>query len=206
MTPPLIGLLGHKRAGKDTFASRLIEEHGYARVAFADPLKEAALALDPIVYTFVGGPYDGVQYRLADLVAQRGWERAKEYPEARRILQHLGDAVRLLDPGFWVRAAMARVAELQATEMMMSFGGTVIRETRGLPVVITDVRYPNEAEAIREAGGTLVRILRPGADSADDAHSSEHALDDCPVDVITNNTGGLDELFAQADRLAISLH
>ena len=44
-----VALMGRAGAGKDTVASILTEHRGYARVAFADPLKEMALAVDPII-------------------------------------------------------------------------------------------------------------------------------------------------------------
>ncbi len=47
MASHLIGISGRKRSGKDTLASRLISEHGFTRVAFADPLKATMPALGP---------------------------------------------------------------------------------------------------------------------------------------------------------------
>lgn len=170
--PPLVGLIGKKRVGKDTFASVLVEEFGFARVAFADPLKEMALTIDPIIHVGDGWDDEGHLYLLSDLVEAHGWEHVKdEYPEARRFLQCLGDGVRQCDPEFWLNAGMDTARGKRA-------------EAR--PVVITDVRYPNEADAIRDAGGILVRIVRPGVDDGD-THASETALDDYDADVIVEN-------------------
>ena len=78
----LIGTTGRKQAGKDSFAARLVEAHGFTRVTFADPMREFALALDPLV--------DG-HYRLSEIVRSLGWDVAKEsIPEVRRTLQRLG--------------------------------------------------------------------------------------------------------------------
>ena len=38
----LIGLTGKARSGKDTVANYLFNQHGYTRIAFADPVKLAA--------------------------------------------------------------------------------------------------------------------------------------------------------------------
>lgn len=189
--PPLVGLIGKKRVGKDTFAAVLVEEFGFARVAFADPLKETALTIDPLL------PYgmDDMQ-RLADAVAGDGWETTKdEYPEARRFLQRLGDGVRQFDPEFWVRAGMAQADRLRHDRPMGSMG------IPAKPVVITDVRYPNEADAIREAGGTLVRIVRPGVDDGD-THASETALDGYAVAHTIYNTESVDVLRGAAEGFA----
>jgi hypothetical protein len=62
----------------------------------------------------------------------------------------------------------------------------------GHPVAITDVRFPNEAVAIKRAGGTLVKINRP--DVAVLEHPSEHALDDWDQwDLVIDNDGTLEE-------------
>ena len=42
-----VTLSGPAQSGKDTLALVLVEDHGWTRVAFADPLKEMALAIDP---------------------------------------------------------------------------------------------------------------------------------------------------------------
>ncbi len=198
--PPLIGLIGKKRVGKDTFAAVLVEEFGFARVAFADPLKEMALTIDPFL---VGGWDSSLDDEfLATAVANFGWEEVKDtYPEARRFLQRLGDGVRQFDPDFWLDAGMdtADGYRYGSREEPNVF---ITERTSQRPVVITDVRYPNEADAIRDAGGTLIRIVRPGADDGD-THASETALDDYPVDDVVTNTGSVFELEALARDRAV---
>lgn len=174
-----LALLGRARSGKDTLAARLVESHGYTRVAFADPLKRMAEEISPLVPTS-----NGVHVRLATLIADVGWEYAKDrYPEVRRLLQWMGHTVRDLDPDFWVRVALGAV------------------EAAPGPVVVTDVRYPNEAEALRARGFRMVRVIRPGQDFVS-SHTSETALDRYPPDVCLVNAGSLAELHIRADALA----
>lgn len=185
--PPLVGLIGKKRVGKDTFAAVLVEEFGFARVAFADPLKEMALTIDPLISDAPAPNAAWSPMRLTPAVMMDGWERVKDdYPEARRFLQRLGDGVRQFDPEFWSNAGMQEAA---------------CNRAEGFPVVITDVRYPNEAAAIREAGGILVRIERPGVDDGD-THASETALDEYREDAIVLNYFGLDALRESARKTA----
>lgn len=192
--PPLVGLIGKKRVGKDTFAAVLVEEFGFARVAFADPLKEMALTVDPIIDVGAGWDDEGHLYSLSDLVEAHSWEYVKDtYPGARRLLQRLGDGVRQFEPEFWVWAGMRSVHDLRGAREQY------VRQPR--PVVITDVRYPNEADAIRDAGGILVRIVRPGVDDGD-THASETALDDYPADTILSNKGSLEMLTWAARQFA----
>jgi hypothetical protein len=190
----IIGLTGHARAGKDSVAAYLVEHYGFGRVAFADALREAALALDPIIAadydrallnlgrkTGVAGRRFG---RLSEFVEAFGWEGAKEIGEVRRTLQRYGVAIREMDPEFWIRTALAPMAYM------------------GRPVVVTDVRFPNEVDAVRNRGGLLVRVRRPGATG--NGHISEHAIDHIAADVDIANTGTLADLTAAVERQIVA--
>lgn len=69
------------------------------------------------------------------------------------------------------------------------------------PVVITDVRFPNEADLIEGMGGQLLRVVRPGQ-VADDTHVSEVILDTRPVHSHVFNYADVDDLHRKADWLA----
>ncbi|TDC35725.1 hypothetical protein E1166_23280 [Micromonospora sp. KC213] len=176
-------MIGRARAGKDTVAARLVERHGFQRYAFADALRRAALVADPIVI-----PIDTVNgsRRLSEVVGEVGWEAAKETREVRRTLQQFGIGIREIDPDFWVRVVM----------------DSVKADVR--PCVITDVRFPNEAEAVRAAGGTLVRVVRPGQDESD-RHISETALAGWPTTHAIINDADLHSLLNKVDTLASAL-
>ena len=197
MPPTIVGVLGLKRSGKDTFASRLVAEHGFTRFAFADPMKDFALALDPLIVIDGDeaglldvplGHYFANTRRLSALVQDLGWERAKELREVRRTLQRLGtEAGRgVFGEDFWVERTAALVAASGAER-----------------VVLTDVRFPNEAAWVRRVGGTAVRIVRPGQRNSD-AHLSENALGTYRADVEIVNGATLEHLFESADTFAES--
>lgn len=177
-----IALMGRARSGKDTVARYLTEHHGYKRVAFADPLKETALKANP----WITDPDTGDRFRLAFLVAAFGWEHVKDnYPEARRFLQDLGTAVRdVMGRDTWLNRGLVTAGTHQLA---------------GDPVVFTDVRYLNEATALRHAGYLMVRIERPGATSAAGSHASETELDDYPADVVLINDGSVSDLLKQIE-------
>lgn len=184
VTPqPLIGLIGRKRSGKDTFASVLIEEHGFTKAGFADPLREVALAIDPIVGMTALGTRT---VRYSEVLDHYGYEEAKDrFPEFRTFLQRLGtDAVRtVIGEDTWVDLAASRI------------------DARRSPLVLTDVRFPNEAKAITDRGGYLVRVVRPGQEESD-LHPSETALDGWLVNVVVENDGTLEEFLEEARSLA----
>lgn len=63
--------------------------------------------------------------------------------------------------------------------------------------IITDLRFPNEANAIKDRGGITVRINRAEAytsGSVKNLHSSETALDRYDFDYVIINSGTIEEL------------
>ena len=60
-------------------------------------------------------------------------------------------------------------------------------------VIITDCRFPNEYELLKELGATFIRITRPSLVSTDE-HISETALDGFPVDHEIINDGTIEDL------------
>lgn len=199
MTAPLIGLMARKRAGKDTVAAFLREEMGYVRVAFADPMRQALLELDPIVSAWS-------PTRLSDVIEEHGWDGYKESPygeEIRSLMQRFGtESIRALDDGFWVRTAMRKAVDLIEGGLLTSIDGEIWEpEREPQPVVITDCRFPNEAEAIVNAGGALVVIERPGLPD-NDTHASENAWREIVPDYVIHNDGTLDELRQKAVKVA----
>ncbi|MBZ4319543.1 deoxynucleotide monophosphate kinase family protein [Streptomyces huiliensis] len=186
-----IALMGQARAGKDTIGARLVLRHGFVRAAFADPLRSMALAVDPVIGA-EPTPLGALPIRLSDAIRRHGWEEAKQQPEVRRTLQRLGEAVRGLDQASWLRLVLDKVR---------------VADRWDLPVVVTDVRHLNEAEALRRRGFLLVRVVRPGGAGAGGAaertHVSETALSGYPADVTITNAGTLADLYDQADGLVV---
>ncbi|OKH90469.1 hypothetical protein [Streptomyces uncialis] len=186
MRYPHIALIGRARSGKDTVAARLMWRYAYTRVAFADPLKSLALSIDPIVAYEPSG-FEPLPTRLSAVVERYGWETAKDrFPEVRRALQRTGQALRDQDPDRWLSIALDKVS---------------VADTWNLPVVVTDCRHPNEAEALSTRGFRLVRIVRPGVSDRPADHVSETALDGFPTDATMANAGTVEDLNTLADAL-----
>lgn len=194
----LIGLTGRKRAGKDTAARYLVQNYRFRSMAFADPLREAALALDPIV-----DPESLYTSRLSEVVERYGWEQAKdELPEVRRTLQRLGtEVVRdRIRPNAWIDLLRERVEEVRDKDMTEHQKHPLhyALDPELTPIVITDVRFENEADLITELGGSVVEIHRPGHNPAVD-HSSEQGVGwDYQVDNVTDSP---EVMYRDLDRL-----
>lgn len=178
----IIGLSGYARSGKDTVAGMLMGLHGYERVAFADKIRELLYEMDPLVM------HNYMDFRLQDVIDSKGWEIAKtEFPEVRRLLQDLGVGARkLFGDTFWVDQVVGQFGH--------SWWGY---DTN---VVITDVRFINEAQAIKGKGGQIWRINRPGTEAIND-HVSEHDLDGWDFDVVIENDSDMPALIKKIKTL-----
>lgn len=97
-------------------------------------------------------------------------------------LQIIGVALRDKFPEIWIKASGLEQAAKYVER-----------------IVITDVRFQNEADAVKNLGGILVRINRPGYSG--DTHTSETSGDHINWDYVINNTGTLNDFEAKLDAL-----
>lgn len=170
----LIGITGKARTGKDTCAAFLVSRYGFKRVAFADPVRLAA-------------------QQVFGLTEDETWGDAlKEVPipywgiSPRQMFQKLGtEGVRnVFGPDTWVKRWEREYDSLSATR----------------DVVVTDVRFDNEAKRIRAKGGIIVKLLRE--DAADvSRHSSENGISVLDCDVVITNDGTVEELHRKLAKL-----
>lgn len=175
MNAPLVGLCGARGVGKDTFAGYL----GYRRIAFADPVRELALEINPSFRGSLVGSESG----LRRIVEVQGWDFAKDVYGVREFLQNLGVGVRqVIGASTWIDAAFRQYDPAVST-------------------VITDVRFKNEIHRIRDRGGIIVRLDRSGYDPGD-PHISEQEWRSVEPDVqYTFPAGGFELMKTVAESL-----
>jgi len=173
---PRIAFCGPRGTGKTTLAEYLVQHHGFTRCSLAAPIKR-------IITECPRGSYERHQYLLQwarELYPRAGMiVHAKFASGAARVLsterdpgrraQLIGtDVGRALDPEVWIRHLLAHLPDG--------------------PVVVDDVRFANECEALRVAGFILVRLTAPPdvlaarlaarvAEWRDPSHPSEHGLE-----------------------------
>jgi hypothetical protein len=176
----IIGFCGRAGAGKTTAAEVLVRD-GFVCVPFAAPLKKMTKAL--------------LRYQGVDDVAIRAMVDGplKTSPSVflgsrtpRHAMQTLGTewAREHLHREFWVRAWQNHVA------------------SKGLKrVVVDDVRFPNEVEAIRALAGVVVKIDGREDPNTSAAHASEAQIDD--FDILIHNGGSIGDLVAQVERMLL---
>lgn len=177
-TPLLIGLIGNAGAGKDTVAAFLEDEHAFERIGFADPMLDMVLAL------FNAAGVDGawaIERSLKELATP---VLGVSY---RRLAQTLGTQ--------WGR-------ETITADLWLRIAGHALHQCRlqQHSVVVSDVRFANEAAWIKAQGGVLVRVQRHGLQPVA-PHVSETELAGIAHDHHLDNNGSLAALFDQVDEL-----
>ena len=204
----IIGICGFIGSGKDTAANYLVGWHGFRRDSFAGALKDA------VAHVF-GWDRELLEGLTTEARAWREqvdpwWAERLGMPHLtpRWVLQYWGTEV--CRQGFhddiWIAALENR-----------------LRQRTG-HTVISDVRFPNEVAAIRNAGGRIVWIKR-GADpewcstlvqmrehdialgirtdymKQFDVHASEWAWVGTRFDTVVDNNGSVEQLYEQLKNL-----
>lgn len=159
----LIGLSGKINSGKDLSFQFLHELYPSAiNVKFATRLKETVAALAGVDVSYCYTRDSKTSMRIPHL----------QNKTLRELQQEIGTAMKTMyGDDVWINIALDNLPQDQV-------------------VIITDVRFPNEAEAIKRRGGTLIRIIRPDNKEGASDHESEVAMDNYPhFDFIILNNG-----------------
>jgi hypothetical protein len=194
--PKLIALTGQKFSGKDTVGEFYVQKYGYIRVAFADILREM---IDPLLnvlerhHTYTERWVTGRTPEWMERKSIRTSFRGATSP--RHLLQTLGTewGRKHIDPDVWVWTAMRKVDQAWSN---------------GHPVVITDLRFENEAQYVHDFGGDIIKIARPETDAASAPwwkiwgrrHASEISIDEKWFDYVITNDNTIEHLHARAER------
>lgn len=210
----IIGFVGFIGCGKDTAADYLVNFHEFRRDSFAATLKDAAAAVFGWDRTLLEGrTKESREWREQ---VDTWWAERLGIPHLtpRWILQYWGtDVLRnYFHDDIWIASLENKM-----------------RKTKD-NIVISDVRFPNEIQAIHNSGGTVVRIKRgPDPEWFQDAvnvnmgptnmqwtmskikmeglkiHPSETSWIGRSIDKDIENNGTIDEFFSQIDKLIKNL-
>lgn len=215
----IIGINGYAGSGKDTVGKLIQElqpEMNWQIRKFAGKLKDIAKNLTGIPIE----KFEDQEFKKTNLGSE--WDVPSKYRDrtppkpmtVRDLLQKLGtDAMRNgLHDNVWVNALMVeynRPVDLRTYQYAKGYTndrkrkkGDILKvsdilnykkEVRLPNWIITDVRFENEAEAIKNKNGILVRVERFGIKPIN-SHLSETALDSYKFDHVLINNSSIDDL------------
>jgi hypothetical protein len=208
----IIGVSGKAGAGKDAAAAFLCNDLSFVRIALADEIKRTAQRWFGFSYSQLWGDSE-----------MRGQtpESNPTGPTARLACQFIGTEVgRALGENVWVdlvgRICVNFLVGMPSTTGMRYAYAPErgLYQTEGWAstppgIVIPDVRFKNEVDAIKSWGGKLVRVKRKQTLVGTEAgHASEVEQDEIPdseFDVVIDNNGTLASLGARILQYGISL-
>jgi len=203
----IIGISGRMGSGKNTVGDIIekicLTNEGplFEQKAFAGKLKQTASLLTGIPVE----KFEDQEFKKTLLGSE--WGTVKDIPlnaitpfadmefnvmmSVREFLQRLGtEAMRDgLHTNVWVNALFADYIPYSVT-------GSNYEENES-KWIITDMRFPNEMEAVELREGITIRVVRQDMHSLEamiPAHASETALDGAEFDYVIDNNGTLDEL------------
>lgn len=190
MSVPLIGVCGRKRHGKDSVGKILRDSHGFQLTAFADAVKRVAMDVYGLSWEQCYG--DGPEKE--DIDSRWGLS-------PRVIMQRIGTEVgRSIHTDTWVKHTLDNILRASSGAGFVERDDLNQRFNRVPPSVsfskwvVTDVRFPNEAQAIRDAGGIILKVVRPALGVSTDEHPSETSVDLIDPDYLIENSGTLEDL------------
>lgn len=159
MKPLIIGLAGRAGSGKSTCASWLVERHGAVEHSFARPVKSLTREL-----------FDLTEEQVNGTQAQKEAIDPRWGQSGRQLMNKVGDAARRhVADDIWIRGVLRAIE--QSTVRI---------------AVISDVRFPNEADIINRAGGVVIRLRCPDAQTSVDPNTAtERGVDEIAAEHVT---------------------
>lgn len=148
-----------------------------------------------------------------ELEYRTNWQTAyKIHSTYRELLQYIGtDLLRdKLHSDVWVNALMSKYyPKICSGVTHCALAGKPEISCNKCPEypnwIITDVRFPNEAKAVKDRGGIIIRINRYDITGQGklNPHTSETALDDAEFDYTIDNHGTIEELIEKVREMLI---
>lgn len=181
----LIAVTGQIGSGKSTVAKHLASQHDFQPISIAEPLKRIAMEVYGLEHHHVFGSQEDKAEELPLVRSADGKPRTP-----RQILEWLGtEGFRTIDPNTWLNLAMRRVATFRDEDTS---------------VVITDTRFENEFEAVKERDGAIWLIEKIGGRQENTGHSSDDASKQyfrahTPTEHLIARVGDFASLFEQID-------
>lgn len=221
----IIQLTGYKGSGKDTFANYVIKKYPGLhpiKLAYADPLKDIAFELikafygpnvsftsdidkrndntnkDGAVETVKREDFDDSNKKERAIHGSKFWGYTSQERDLtiRELCQYLGTEIfrDRIDENLWVKLMITRIQR------------TISQNPNCQLIMISDYRYPNELEYLRENIPDnkwmihSLRIERKQLPSGQyNHHRSEMSINNLLVDMIIENNGSLEDFYRNID-------
>lgn len=210
MARKIVSISGLIGSGKDTAAQYLIDNYDFTKFSFASTLKDAVA----VVFSWDRALLEGatLESRKWREEVDLWWAEKLNMPHLtpRWVLQHWGTQLFRLHfhDDIWVASLENKLRQQSGN------------------IVITDSRFINEFDTVKQLGGTTIRVLR-GIDpewcaaavlynktkdsnyleilKSNNVHASEYSSVGLDYDIFLDNNSELKDLYNKLDLLMINL-
>jgi len=171
----LICIIGNIGVGKSTVAE-IFKQNEYVELTFADPVKQIGLILGFEQEELYGSQEK--KLKLNDFWGVSGREFMQKFATnimRNELPKHIN--MNMDNKTVWVRLCQKKINNL-------------LKQNK--KVIVSDGRFPDEINMIKEMGGIIIKIVRNN--NYDIHHESESYISKLNADIIIDNNGNIDEL------------
>lgn len=193
----ILGISGKACVGKDTAADWLVGKYGFVKIAFADVIKRICMDTFGFTEEQLWGPSQ-TRNKIDDRYGI----------SPREALQAFGDAGRNLYGDIWIEYTL-NIARTLSTKHhyhyhyakgMHQSSHFQWKDVPPRHVVVSDARYINEINAIKDENGINIRLLRPevaleGSTGKHSSESNQKLISDDSFDSVIENSSTIPDLY-----------
>ena len=185
MSQNLIDITGYKRSGKDTAGEYFVKQ-GYIKYAFAGPLKKACQE----IFMFTDEQTEGNEKEKYD----ERWNIS-----ARKVFQIFGTEMfreKLVD--FFPE--MINIQQNFWTYRFKIWYENQLKNNKNVKIIITDVRFDNEVNIIKELGGINIKVERNNVQNKDQ-HKSKTSIGKIKYDYLVKNDSNIENYHRKLEKI-----
>jgi hypothetical protein len=172
----IIGITGRKFSGKDTLGNFFVKEKGYQKIAYADALKDAVKS----IFDFDDEQLNGSKKEVIDEFWNKTPRQILQFVGTDLFRNHTYEIMPNIGKDIWCQVVKRKILNK-------------LNENPNIKFVITDARFHNEVNVVRELGGTVIKLNRNTGHT--DNHESEALIDELYCDYQYENNGSREELY-----------
>lgn len=176
--PAIIGITGKKYSGKDTLGKLFMSKYNYKRLAYADPLKTVCKC----IFGFNDDQLYGDKKEIDDEFWKTTPRKVLQYVGTNMFREHMKNIIPHIENNIWVEVVKKQILDERKQNPNATF-------------VITDIRFENEAQLIRDLGGIVIKLKRNDSEIIIDNHASEQEIDMLYADYEFTNNNTIEELY-----------
>jgi len=179
----IIGITGRKFSGKDTLGCYFVNHRNYIRFAYADALKNATRA----IFDFNDEQLNGNKKETIDEFWGVTPRQVLQFIGTDLFRNHGSELLPQVGNNIWIWVVKRKLKK-------------ILDENPDAKIVITDVRFENELNLIKELGGQIIKVKREIQNNSDN-HESEKYIDELYCDISVENNGTISEFYDKIEKI-----